>query len=235
MDLLKSGKLDELSKSVPNKVSEILDCEPIASLAKNAGTENVQMYVESEIIKLAASVNVNPGLNIKDYQVPVIAEQLIENYKWESIEDFTLCFRRGSCGFYGEIFRLDGAVIGTWLSKYLDEKYQALEVKKEKEKKDTPAVDLAKDAQKAAEKYGKGTEFYKQAEEIAKKLIGKPDVEDNSIENEFQREKLSYKPPTLEQVRMMELHNEYILANYTPFGEKREEWMPENQWLELNT
>ena len=79
------------------------------------------------------------------------------------------------------------------------------------------------------------TEVLETAEEIAKKLIGKPDVEDNSIENEFQREKLSYKPPTLEQVRMMELHNEYILANYTPFGEKREEWMPENQWLELNT
>jgi hypothetical protein len=134
VSLLVNGKFDDLAKSVPNKISELLECEPIQSLISHVGSDRVKAYLEAEIIKLALNFNGNPALNIKDYQVPVIAEQLIENYKWESVEDFTLCFRRASAGLYGEIYRIDGAVIGQWFSRYLDEKYDALEQKKAKEK-----------------------------------------------------------------------------------------------------
>lgn len=236
MELLKTGKLDEISRLVPNKVSEILDCEPIASLVVNAGAENVQMYVESEIIKLAANVNVNAALNIKDYQVSVIAEHLIENYKWESIEDFTLCFRRGSAGLYGEIFRLDGAVIGNWMARYLDEKYEALELRKEKEKKDTPATDFQKIAEDKQKEFGKDSEYYKQAEKLANDMIGKVfDPNDNSKENEYLRMKMAYTMPSEEELLKRNLHHDYIKANYDArTGAKLPAWISESDWLKQN-
>jgi hypothetical protein len=195
VSLLVNGKFDDLAKSVPNKISELLECEPIQSLISHAGSDRVKAYLEAEIIKLALNFNGNPALNLKDYQVPVIADQLIENYKWESIEDFTLCFRRASAGLYGEIYRIDGAVIGQWFSRYLDEKYDALEQKKAKEKHPDKTVDLLKITQEQAEKYGPGSEFYKEAQRIAEELIGKSTKEHGPREEtEFQRHKLENPP-----------------------------------------
>jgi hypothetical protein len=37
-------------------------------------------------------------------------------------------------GSYGEIYRLDGAIVLTWFKRYLDEKYQAIETRLMKEK-----------------------------------------------------------------------------------------------------
>jgi hypothetical protein len=183
VSLLVNGKFDDLAKSVPNKISELLNCEPIQSLISHAGSDKVKAYLEAEIIKLALNFNGNPALNIKDYQVPVIAEQLIENYKWESVEDFTLCFRRASAGLYGEIYRIDGAVIGQWFSRYLDEKYDALEQKKAKEKHQEKAqpvkdiVDGSKYIQEMLENLG-----------VPKKEHGPRE------ETEFQRHKLENPP-----------------------------------------
>jgi hypothetical protein len=154
--LLRNNRFDQVSKSVSNKVSDLLDCEPITSLISHAGEGTVKAYVEAELIKLAGNFNGNPALNLKDYQVPVIADMLIQNYKWESIEDFTLCFRRASCGMYGEIYRIDGAVIGQWLARYLDEKYDALEQRKAKEKQqDKNPVSIVKLTAEHAAEYGK--------------------------------------------------------------------------------
>ena len=197
--LLKDNKFDALAKAVPNKIAELLDCEPIESLIRNAGEQTVLAFVEAELIKLAANVNVDQRLNLKDYQVPVIAEHLMTNYKWESIEDFTLCFRRASCGFYGEIFRLDAAVIGTWMAKYLEEKYDALEQRKAKEKhaeKEALKLNVDEDGDKCVigpdgkkHKIVDGTNYLKQ---ILSNLGVEPEEDKtNAKENAYQREKLA--------------------------------------------
>jgi hypothetical protein len=176
--MLLRGEFNQIAQQVPNKISELLDCEPITALISHAGEKTVKAYLEVEIIKLAANFNGNPALNLKDYQVPVIADMLIENYKWESIEDFTLCFRRASCGFYGEIYRIDGAVIGQWFSKYLDEKYDALEQRKAKEKHPE-----GKEARTGVD----GTKYINQILEN----LGVPQKEHGPREEtEFQRKKL---------------------------------------------
>jgi hypothetical protein len=201
--LLVNGKFEELSKSVPNKIPDLLNCEPIASLISHAGSDRVKAYLEAEIVKLALNFNGNPALNIKDYQVPVIADQLIENYKWESVEDFTLCFRRASAGLYGEIYRIDGAVIGQWFSRYLDEKYDALEQKKAKEKHPDKAqpvkdiVDGSKYIQEMLENLG-----------LPKKEHGPRE------ETEFQRHKLENPP--------IETPKENVIARLTKLRECQE-------------
>ncbi|HEY3429795.1 MAG TPA: hypothetical protein VGK39_03895 [Cyclobacteriaceae bacterium] len=200
---LKTGQYNQISKSVSNRVSDLLDCEPIESLIKHAGSGVVQMYVEAELIKLAANINVNQALNLKNDQVPVIASHLMENYKWESIEDFTLCFRRAAMGLYGEIYRVDGAVIGQWFSRYLDEKYDALEQRKAKEKHEEKIKPIASDP----------THADKCIKQILENLGAKPEVNDNSKENAYQRYKLEMPKETPEQVReklrMFELKQQY--------------------------
>jgi hypothetical protein len=61
---------------------------------------------------------------------------LIEQFPVETVEDISLCLRRGSIGAYGSVYRLDAAVINDWMSKYLDEKYQLIESGISKEKRD---------------------------------------------------------------------------------------------------
>ena len=180
---LKAAAFEQISKGVPAKISDVLDCEPITSLIKHAGEDTVQMYVEHELIKLASMVNVNQALNLKDGQVPTIAQHLIENYKWESLEDFTLCFRRASCGLYGEIYRIDGAVIGQWMSRYLDEKYDALEQRKAKFKPEKTVVRESSTAHADA-----------CIKQILENLGAPTEPENNAKENAYQREKMSYIP-----------------------------------------
>lgn len=223
---LKAGRFDAIAKSVPNRVAELLDCETISGLMDHAGKQPVQTYLEIEIVKLAASVNVNPALNLKDHQVPQIAEMLIETYKWESLEDFTLCFRRGTMGFYGEIYRLDGAVIGTWMARYLEEKYDALEQRKAKEKPESKIVERDKDVVD-------GSKYIEQM--LNEWGTCKPTETNNAKENAYQRERLVYTPPTAEQVRERELHLQYIRDNYDPItGKPKEGWIPESEWLKYN-
>lgn len=220
--LLKAGKFDLLAKSVSNKVSDLLECEPIAGVLKNVGESTVKTYLEVEIVKLAASVNVNQALNIKDHQVPVIADHLIENYKWESLEDFTLCFRRAAAGLYGEIYRLDGAVIGQWFSRYLDEKYDALEQKKAKEKHEDKLKRVASNPDHAD----------KCIKQILENLGAKPEETDNSKENEYQRTKMNYVPPSLDTIKQKELHRQWIRENYDAIsGKPLPNFISEDEWM----
>jgi hypothetical protein len=194
--LLVNQRFDELAKSVSNKVADLLDCETITALVSHAGERAVQMYLEVELVKLAANFNGNPALNLKDYQVPIVAELLIQNYKWESLEDFTLCFRRALCGFYGEIYRIDGAVIGQWMARYLEEKYDALEQRKNKEKKQESeakrvfqSVDASKYIQQMLEQIGP---------------VSRPGT-DNQKENEYQRFKLESERRELSDEHLMKI------------------------------
>ena len=82
--------------------------------------------IEFELIQLLAKVNIDQRLTIQAHQVPAIAQDLFNDFKNESIEDIAVCLKRGAMAKYGEIYRLDLAVISGWMHKYLDEKYEVL-------------------------------------------------------------------------------------------------------------
>jgi hypothetical protein len=117
---------------------------PLSVLGRVAEKKVVKQLLDVHLIKLAASFNMN--LTLKDYQIGQIIEDLIERYPNETIEDFIYIFKQARQGAYGEVYRLDSAVIFGWVEKHLEQKYDSLEAKLMREK-DTPyQVEVSKDA-----------------------------------------------------------------------------------------
>ncbi len=122
---------------MPSKIEQVFDEPKVFELVKVLGNQSVRGQIEYELITLASLMSV--GGNLNGAQVPFIASQLIELYPMESIADFKICFQRGCIGLYGDIQRMDGITVNSWMVKYLEEKYEVLEKRIEKEKNEAKA------------------------------------------------------------------------------------------------
>lgn len=173
---------------------DLIDCPPLAMLRKIEGMDlKLEMFLAAEIKKLSDMVNVNANLNIQQYQIPIIAQQLIENYPVESLEDFVLCFKRGSAGFYGTIYRLDAATLTDWMKEYLEEKYTFVEAKVKEEQ--------SKHLEDNAVNYD---EFKKRAPDIFAK------EKSNQNDNDFQIYKLNNPRKDSAGASMVEEHKKKV-------------------------
>lgn len=133
--LLAAKDFEGVKKSMPTTVAAAVEQGlPMVVLAREV---DVRAYIEFELVHLAMAVNIDARLNIQAHQLPIVAEMLAEEFKTESIEDISVCFRRGSSGRYGEVYRIDALVITKWMRKYLDEKYQEVEAQQARAKKKT--------------------------------------------------------------------------------------------------
>lgn len=113
---------------------------PMAVLRHVAHEENLVLAIEFEILSATGRLNLNPNLTLKPGQAPQIAKIIFDTFKTETLGDLKLAFARGAAGLYGEIYRLDGAVLVKWIQAYLEEKYAVVEQihqkRKEQEKED---------------------------------------------------------------------------------------------------
>ena len=122
----------EAARSMPSKIEQVYDQPKVFEVIRAIGEQSVIAQIEFLLIQLASYMSV--GGNLNKSQVPFIAKQLVELYPQESVADFNICFQKGAMGQYGEIQRLDGITLRSWLNAYLEEKYRLLEEKLAREK-----------------------------------------------------------------------------------------------------
>lgn len=187
--------------------------------------EKLIEYIQDELVTLASMVNVNSNLNLQAHQLPVIAQAIYDNFKNESIEDIILCFRKGGAGFYGQIFRLDGAVIIDWIQKYLEEKYTIVESKVYERKKEDAEIDYKAFQKRIEEQRQRERSMSAEAFEERKRKVLK--------DLEYSETRRGYVPPTEEQIKQRELHIKWIKESFDPISrEKLPGHMEEKEWLE---
>lgn len=139
---LQENNFEAIVISTGNDIRHILDRPPIAMLCKVVDNFRLEIFLATQLQRLQASVNIDSRLNLQSGQIPIIAEELIKMFPLESLEDFVLCFRRGSVGFYGQIFRLDAAVITEWMGRYLEDKYTYVEAGVRDSKKEEEQIQV---------------------------------------------------------------------------------------------
>ena len=216
------GRVSEIP--TPNTVKEAVEIGiPLVMVEKVTGPEGILYAIEIALTDIIRVVNIDSRLNIQPHQTRIIAETIFENFKTESLEDFKLAFRRGSAGFYGEIYRLDGAVIVRWVQCYLEEKYTIVD----------QAVTTAKDAEKEIDIDYQALiqRRKKEAENGDIDPVRQREIAARKHEIEYQTAKLGYKPLNREDLGKYDESNRYILDNFNPDGTKKENWKPKEEWL----
>lgn len=119
-----------------NSPKELLDRPNIAMLKMAVDPALPESFIASQLTKLVESVNLDARLNLRPEQITTIAEDLVDAFPVESLEDFVLCFRRAIMGMYGVIYKIDMSVICTWMAAYLEDKYLYVEQKHNNAKDD---------------------------------------------------------------------------------------------------
>lgn len=65
----------------------------------------------------------NTGQNMNQDQIAQLTELILDDYYYLKIDDLKLCFKNAMKGRYGQVFRMDGSVILSWLEKYTEERF----------------------------------------------------------------------------------------------------------------
>ena len=64
----------------------------------------------------------NTGQNMDENQMATLVDDVLDLFYFLKIDDLKLCFDNARIGRYGQVFRLDGSVVLSWLEKYKNER-----------------------------------------------------------------------------------------------------------------
>jgi hypothetical protein len=106
----------------PKKFEDIFN-SPVCSIAKfriETGDLKAKALMVIMLSDLVEFFNVGNSMNAS--QIAGTVEIILENYGYMKIDDFKLCFDRIKRGMYGQIYRMDGNVIVSFIEKYLAER-----------------------------------------------------------------------------------------------------------------
>ena len=114
----------EFYRALPATTIREVFASPVPSLAicrKELG----EMHAKAILVMILTDTALffNTGQNMNQDQIAQLTELILDDYFYLKIDDLKLCFKNAMKGRYGQIFRIDGSVILSWLEKYTDERF----------------------------------------------------------------------------------------------------------------
>jgi len=68
------------------------------------------------------------GIELSNYESQILIDDIVDKYKFDSIEDVQVCLKNGRQGKYGTTYnKLNMVVISDWMFKHLEDKAAARE------------------------------------------------------------------------------------------------------------
>jgi hypothetical protein len=224
----------QIVQSLPSSLEGAMDGQPIKQLV-NSGADKMQIenLVAVLILKYGNMLAVSGGL--KQGQPLEIAKMLVEEYPYNSIEDFNVMLSRGVKSRYGQIFRFDISVIYDWMQKYTDEFYEERErlVKANKVQEVVTSVhqERSEEENKRIDELLNG--FLKQIEAVEAKKPFSMSREDIQREGREKPNRPNYIPDP-ELIVMSDLRIRYSRENYDARTmAKLPNWLPFDEWLRM--
>lgn len=203
----------------------VSDGVPISVLKQAVGGRQIAQALDIQLTRLVKALNLKWSLN--DSQIKIVVEDLLDKYPNETLDDFIVVFKRARTGEYGELIRLDGPIVFSWMEAYMDEKYRIIEENLHKEKDEYYKTIIPVNSDR--DWLGEWQKAVNQTEGVRPVTQLTPE----EIKREGQEKPKANPHPstTINEVRKKELHIQYIRENYDArTGDPLPTWIKESEW-----
>lgn len=99
--------------------TDLLKAKPITEQLLTFGRNEVNMEIAKAVNKCIRGLNIE----MDNTSIQILIEDIVDVYKWDSIEDIQVCLKNGRQGKYGKNYnKLNMIVFSEWMSKHLEQK-----------------------------------------------------------------------------------------------------------------
>lgn len=83
------------------------------------GSKDVEVLILASVNKCIQSLDIE----MDNSTVSILVEDIVEKFKYDSIEDIQLCLKKGRQGNYGPVYgKINMIIVTEWMAKHLEEK-----------------------------------------------------------------------------------------------------------------
>ena len=150
------NKLQEYIQNWSKSTLTTVDClkaTNIIKLKKKFGDDALKIAITDLMIEKMELFNAK--FRMTDVQIRFFNERFLEEYKFDTVADLSVCLNNAAAGKFGTIYNsIDPAIIFGWLQKHMEEKSTERETQKKAERFGSGEVheDILKQMKKAIEK-----------------------------------------------------------------------------------
>ncbi len=99
--------------------TDLLKAKPIINQITKFGRQSVNLEIAKYVNKCVKGLNIE----IDNLSLQILIEDIVDVYKYDSIEDIQVCLKNGRQGKYGKTYnKLNMVVFSEWMSKHLEQK-----------------------------------------------------------------------------------------------------------------
>lgn len=212
--LINQNRHGDVIRCLASNIEDAQNSVPIKQLMfDGAEKHKIENIIAVLVLQYARLLNVSG--NLQEGQALEIAKALVEEFPYNSIDDFNVMLKRGVRSWYGTVYRFDIAVVFEWMRRYIDEFY---ELKERKLKQPEPIDDSDAVDDEKAKAYLEKMKKIIEAIEEPKRVRSITDQEINEEGREKPKRQVYRCDP--EQAILHEKRIQWIRENFDPYTGK---------------